>query len=71
MFPGILLGKLLFAGPRNSAAEYLLGKEEVIGSSPIVGSINHESQVVVEQQGNRLARSFICLRRQSNGEREI
>jgi len=23
-----------------------------------VGSINHESQVVVEQQGNRLARSF-------------
>jgi len=36
-----------------------------------VGSINHESQVVVEQQGNRLARSFFCLRRQSNGEREI
>ena len=24
--------------PRNSAVEYLLGKEEAIGSSPIVGS---------------------------------
>jgi hypothetical protein len=28
-----------FVGPRNSAVEYLLGKEEVIGSRPIVGSI--------------------------------
>jgi hypothetical protein len=29
---------LIVLRPRNSGVEYLLGKEEVIGSNPIVGS---------------------------------
>jgi hypothetical protein len=39
--PSCLVAKKLlnFAGPRNSVVEYLLGKEEVTGSSPVVGSI--------------------------------
>ena len=30
--------RLIVLRPRNSGVEYLLGKEEVIGSNPIVGS---------------------------------
>jgi hypothetical protein len=36
--------------PRNSGVEYLLGKEEVIGSNPIVGS-KYQSMV----KNNRLS----------------
>ena len=54
-------------GPRNSVVEYLLGKEEVTGSSPVVGSINQSVIAGID----RLARLNFCLRRHSNGKGKI
>ena len=38
-----------FNGPHSSAVEHFLGKEEVTGSSPVVGSKNFMSDDVVRR----------------------
>ena len=56
---------LSFLCPRNSVVEYLLGKEEVTGSSPVVGSKIADMEVIVGRAKKN------CLGRHSNGKREV
>ncbi len=53
-------------GPRNSVVEYLLGKEEVTGSSPVVGS-KYQSIALI----GRLSQVEILSEETLNGKGKI